>query len=131
MEKVTQEFRTPRWLRLVLGGATVGATAGIAVWVYLNGTERAWLGVAGLLALIVATLDSATTRVTLGRSAIVIVSNFRRRDLPRHEIDSVTWEAGVGVSLKLKGGAWVKLPDVGNSQSRANSIRAWIRRGAT
>lgn len=112
-----------------LGTATVGAAAGTVIWAYLGGMGGAWPGVVGVLVLCVATLESATTHVTLEADVMAIVSNFRRRAVPREEIDSVTWQAGAGVALKLKDGAWVRLPDVGNSQSRANSIRAWIRQG--
>jgi len=128
MDELKQEFRTPRWLQLFLAAAAAGAGAAAVVWVYFYGTGRAWLPIAALLMLTAAAMESATTCVTLGRRTIVILQNFRRTEILREDIDSVTWAAGTGVSLKLKSGAWVKLPDVGNSQSRANSIRAWIRR---
>jgi len=129
MPETNQEFRTPRWLRYGLGAATVAAGAGVTVWIYFLGPGGAWLGIAGVAVLAASALDSVTTRVTLDPGALVIVSTFRRRTIARREIDSVTWESGVGVSVKLIDGAWVRLPDVGNSQSRANSIRAWLRRG--
>ena len=57
--------------------------------------------------------------------ALIVVSNFRERVVPRTEIESVTWEAGCGVSLKMNDGKWVKLPDYGhNAQGMTNSIRA-------
>jgi hypothetical protein len=49
------------------------------------------------------------------------------RTIERSSIASVGWEGGVGVSLKLADGAWVKLPYLGNSQGCANTIRAWLK----
>lgn len=72
--------------------------------------------------------DTLTTSVRLYADSLVIMSNFRRRMIPRSELEHVTWEGGVGASLRMKSGRWVKLPDVGNSQSVTNSIRAWIKR---
>ncbi|MDH3423118.1 MAG: PH domain-containing protein [Gemmatimonadota bacterium] len=80
------------------------------------------------LLLAVGLTDALTTRVELNDQGLIRVANFRRRFVPRAQIESVTWEGGTGVAIRLTDGSWVRLPDVGNSQARANSIRAWIKR---
>ena len=73
-------------------------------------------------------LDVARRRIVLGRSELRIVSMWSQRVYSRDTIDKVTWEGGVGVSLKLATGGWVRLPELGrNSQSVANTIRAWLK----
>jgi len=87
------------------------------------------LFVAFALAAVVGALEMAWRRIELTEDGLLFVINFRQRFVPRADIDSVTWEKGAGVSLKLVNGQWLRLPDVGHgSQSLANSIRAWLRR---
>lgn len=116
-----------RWLVPVvlvfaLAGMVVSLRAGLSGWVIV-----VW----GLLVLlgVVALLDVHITRVELGPEGLTIVTGFRRRDVPREEIESVTWGKGVGASLKLMDGRWIGLPEVGpGSQGLASSVRAWLRR---
>jgi len=75
-------------------------------------------------------LEALLTRVTLDHDELVIDRNFRRRRIAKGDIAAVSWERGVGVVLKTTAGAMMKLPDVGDSQSRANAIRAWLKRGS-
>ena len=51
-----------------------------------------------------------------------------RRTILREHIDSVTWEKGCGVSLKMKNSTWVRIPDLGKASGVCNSIRAWLKR---
>src|SRR5688572_4918345 len=54
---------------------------------------------------------------------------FRRRRSERRELESVTWEGGSGVAIRLTSGSWLKPPELGHaSQSLCNSSRAWLRR---
>jgi hypothetical protein len=76
-------------------------------------------------------VDVVRRRVVLEPDRLSVVSLWSRQVYPRAEIDSVTWDAGVGVALKLVSGRWVRLPELGrNSQSVTNTIRAWLKRTA-
>jgi hypothetical protein len=78
---------------------------------------------------VVAVVEVACRRVTLTTQALVAVSNFQSRRIPRADIAKVTWEKGAGVSLKLTNGQWFHVPDLGGgSESLTNSIRAWLKR---
>jgi len=69
--------------------------------------------------------------IHLQDDALVISSGLTKRRYDRASLESVTWEAGSGVSIKKVDGSWIKLPEMGyNSQSLSNSIRAWLRRTA-
>lgn len=122
-------FRSPRWVAAFLALVAVGLIIGSILYYRSEGLSLmfALMTAFGLFA-IVGIADSLSTSVRLYSDSLVIMSNFRRRAIPRSELEHVTWEGGVGVSLRMKSGSWVKLPDVGNSQSVTNSIRAWIRR---
>jgi hypothetical protein len=73
--------------------------------------------------------DMLLTRIALGRDKLRIVFGFRSQTIPRAEIDSVTWAAGCGASVILRGGKGVPLPSVGrNAQGLTNTIRAWLKR---
>jgi hypothetical protein len=122
-------FRVPRWITVFSLGAAVALTI---VSVHLYRSEGLSLGFALAVACAVlagvGVADGLTTCVRLYSDSLVVTARFRRRTLPRADLESVTWEGGVGVSLRLKSGQWIKLPDVGNSQSVTNSIRAWLKR---
>jgi hypothetical protein len=78
---------------------------------------------------VVSFAELATRRIALDDERLILVDHFRRRAICRTAIDSVTWEKGGGVSLKLHDGSWARLPEVGNgSQALSNSIRAWLAR---
>ena len=127
--KQAMVFRTPQWLRAFVGVAFVLLFGGFVLAAVRDGPTYSTAGL-GLFAVLFAAgfADAMTTRVEIGGDALVVVTNFRRRVVPRAEIISVTWEGGSGVALKLASGAHIGLPDVGNSQSRTNSIRAWLKR---
>jgi hypothetical protein len=122
-------FRSPTWLLwfLSIASLTIGLGAGL---LYLSGGASVYsIGLIGLSLLTIAGLaDALTTRVELNDLGLTQVATFRRRFIPRGQIDSVTWEAGTGVAIRLTNGEWVRLPDIGNSQARASSIRAWLKR---
>ncbi len=122
-------FHTPRWVATFLTVVAVGLAIGSVFYYREEGLSLEFvLAAAFTLFIIVAIADSLTTSVRLYSDSLVIMSNFRRRMIPRSEIEHVTWEGSVGVSIRLKSDRWVNLPDVGNSQSVTNSIRAWLKR---
>jgi hypothetical protein len=123
-------FRSRLWLRL----ATLLAAmlfAGVAAYFRMRdgwsafavlGTALAGFAAAGFV-------QTLLTYVHLHDDALVVSSGFRRRRYERAVLESVTWEGGSGVAIRLVDGSWLKLPELGyNSQSLCNSIRAWLRR---
>lgn len=88
----------------------------------------------GVLALFAgcALAEGRVSRIEIGPDRLLIVKSFRRRVVPRRDIESVRWEWGSGVSVRLVDGSWVRLPDLGlNSQGVANRLRAWLSRTET
>jgi hypothetical protein len=122
-------LRTAGWLIGASAGAALLFFAGFAGAMYLRGPG--WPALAfGVLSIVGALglMDVARRRVVLARAELRIVSIWSQRVYSRDTIASVTWESGVGVALKLVSGGWVKLPELGrNSQSVANTIRAWLK----
>jgi hypothetical protein len=51
-----------------------------------------------------------------------------RRTIEKERIDSVTWQKGCGVSLKMKDSSWIRIPDLGRAPGVCNSIRSWLKR---
>lgn len=129
MSEPAKIFRVPRWLLVFLCLIFLATASGGLLLYRTDGLSFASAGlvVFAIFALI-GVADSLVTRVELGDDALTLVERFRRRRVLRRDIERVTWEAGVGVSIQLRSGDWVRLPDTGNSQSRANSIRAWLKR---
>ncbi len=68
------------------------------------------------------------TKIIMHPDKLEIQTLFENRILAKDSMQKVTWGRGVGVSLQLKDGSMVKIPDLGNSQSVCNSIRAWMKR---
>lgn len=123
------EFRSPRWLRTPLALASVLLALACGYFYHSEGLSLHFAVAGGLLLLVVLGLaDAIQTRVTLRDDQLQIRSGFRTRTLTRAELGSVSWATGCSVTLRLRSGAIVALPDVGNSQAVANSIRAWIKR---
>ena len=120
---------TARWLIGVSAAAAVLFLAGFVGALYLRAPGWSVLAFGGLcLVGALGVLDAARRRIVLGRTDLRILSMWSQRVYARDTIDSVTWEGGVGVSLKLTSGSWVRLPELGrNSQSVANTIRAWLK----
>ncbi len=73
-------------------------------------------------------VESFSAYILLDDTEIRFRETFRKTTHPKHDIEKVTWEAGCGVSLLLREGTWVKVPDLGqNSQGLTNSIRSWLK----
>ena len=125
-------YRTPRWHWVVLAAAfaVVAAMTVIAFTVDLSRWYK--VGYAAFCALfVVGAVELKLRHLTIEADRITWTGNFRRGEVHRSEIESVTWAKGGGVSLKLTSGKWVPLPDVEGYQGLTNTIRAWLRRPAT
>lgn len=124
-------FRSPRWLLgLLTLFSTIFAFASALVFLWHGPSlEFSVLFVFTLLMALGAT-DAITTTVELHVDHMQIRSGLRTRKIPRSRLQKVTWESGSGVSVQLDSGSWQSLPDVGNSQAVANSIRAWLKNSA-
>lgn len=73
-------------------------------------------------------IEIATARIMLAEDILEVRRIWSRRRYRAADIEAATWEKGSRVSLKLAQGGWVKLPEMGyNSQSLANSPRAWLK----
>ena len=127
---MAQPYRTPPsvWIATVIALAIFLAAAIASFYVPVPGWTRfafvgaVFLGVGALI-------EIALARVELSDSGLTMVRGFRRRFVAREEIESVTWEKGGGVAIRLVGGTWVKLPAVGRTlPGLANGIRAWLNR---
>jgi hypothetical protein len=122
-------FHPPRWIASFLSVVALALAVATVHFCRSQGLSLEFAVTAALgLLTVLGVADGLTTSVRLYSDSLFMMSKFRRRILPRAELDHVTWEVGVGVSLRLKSGRWVKLPDVGNSQSVTNPIRAWLKR---
>jgi hypothetical protein len=103
----------------------VGAAAAYAQ----SGWSPTFIGF-GLLSAVglAAILELVLCRVVLQGDLLETRGLFHRRRYSASEIQSVKWEWGSGVVLELSGGGWGKLPELGyNSQSLANTLRAWLK----
>ncbi|HEX2854105.1 MAG TPA: hypothetical protein VHO24_12775 [Opitutaceae bacterium] len=74
-----------------------------------------------------AAVEHLASRIVLLRDRLEY-GVFWRTSIPKEEIESVTWEAGCGVSLRMKSQTWRRIPDLGRAQGVCNSVRAWLKR---
>jgi hypothetical protein len=120
---------TARWLIGASAASALLFLSGLSGSLYLrapgwSSVAFAVLSVVGVLGVV----DVARRRVVLTGTELRIISMWSQRVYARDTIASVKWEGGVGVALKLASGSWVRLPELGrNSQSVANTIRAWLK----
>jgi hypothetical protein len=130
VEPETKVFRVVGWQIAMAGAFAFGGvvTLGALLRDEAGGVAIAVCSLVTLITM-AALAHALTTRIALKEDGLVVVANFRRRFLPRAMIETVAWERGSGVSVKLVGGGWLKLPETGHdSQVRANTIRAWLKR---
>lgn len=124
------EFRTLRWVLLLVAGAFVGCLLGAAGLFRTQGVTATTLGLAGLAIFFgVALLESMMARVVLDADHLEIVSNFRRIVVPRSDLVRAVAEKGVPVALERASGGWVRLPGT-LTGPHVNSLRAWLQRTA-
>jgi len=129
MSEERQEFRTPVWLTGVLSVA-MGTSVIFAVLLGdLEGFRYESIALWCIAVFFaIGTLDSRTTKVVLDIDTLEIISNFRRKVIPRSELVRVVSEKGTPIALERKAGGWVKLPGT-VSGLHPNKIRAWLKRG--
>ena len=122
-------FHMVLWIRIMITVIASGSIAAAAyyyhqeglTWIFAFFAGFSILGVAGIV-------ESFSCYIRLEDTEIVFRETFGRTAIPKNDIMKVTWEAGCGVSLLLRGGTWVKVPDLGhNSQGLTNSIRSWLK----
>ncbi len=73
-------------------------------------------------------VQQVMTRIVLLPDRLEFGGLIGRTSIRKEEIESVTWEAGCGVSLRMKTQTWRRIPDLGRAQGVCNSIRAWLNR---
>lgn len=130
MPENRREFRTARWLILLVGGGMVGCLVGAVGLLRSDGITMAGLGLAGLAAIFAAGLvESIVARVVLGPDHLEIVSNFRRTVVPRADLVRAVAEKGVPTALERASGGWIKLPGT-IAGPHNNTLRAWVMRTA-
>lgn len=123
-----REFKSVRWLPVLIGGACSVFLLGAVVLLRHDGpTPTVWAlaGLSGLFA--VGLAESMTARVVLDPEHLEIVSNFRRTVIPRSELVRAVAEKGVPLALERTSGDWVKLPGTVRGP-HINTVRAWLKR---
>lgn len=73
-------------------------------------------------------LSQSFTKIIMHPDRLEVKTLFESKIFQKESMHKATWEGGVGVSIQLKDNTWVKIPDLGNSQSVCNSVRAWLKR---
>lgn len=126
----SHRFRTPVWLRILCVFAAIAFPLG-SYHLYI--TEGwSWLTIGGgvlAVAAVAGAFDAFLTRVDLYPERMVVVANLRRREYSRSAFTGVSWAKGVSVTLQLRSGSVLRLPEVGRStQGVCNSIRAWLKK---
>jgi len=120
-------FRYAAWVRVVTGTAAA-VSIPLLLAGYQPGSQPARLALCGFVLLSIAALaETLISRIELRADGIMIVSLLARRFIARGDIESATWEKGCGVSLRLTGGTWARLPDLGlDSRDVVKCIHQWL-----
>ncbi len=134
---VSQQMLTPR-SRTLRPSGKIGVFLSVGCVVFLllaarrlsAGHNRIDVGFFALLGLINGVLATGhlLSKIILFPDRIEFNGLFGRRSIRKDTIESVTWAAGCGVSLRTKEQKWVRIPDLGRAQGVCNSIRAWLKR---
>jgi hypothetical protein len=125
-----QVLRPKRWLLAMVAGVALLVIAGAAFTYRQSG----WTFTSTVLAIMSAlgiggVLELATSRIVLSASGLEAGSIWSRRRYAVADVESVTWAAGSGVSVKLSNGGWARMPELGyNAQGLSNTLRAWLKR---
>lgn len=129
MYKGRTRFSAAPWIRATIAAVAVGSS-GVAVFLYSQ-DGVSWISgffIAFSIICIAGVIESFSMFIALDDDQIRFRGSFRKTVIPKSDIESVTWEAGCGVSLRLKNGRWESVPDLGiNSQGLVNSVRSWLK----
>jgi hypothetical protein len=130
MTEPDREYRTARWVLVVLAASAAGSLV-LATFLLrgLGSSATAWtLFGLGLLFLL-GFAEGLMSRVLLAADRLEIVANFRKTVIPRSELVRAVAEKGCPVVVELRSGGWIKLPTA-LTGPHPNTLRAWITRGA-
>jgi hypothetical protein len=119
-------FRSPGWLYAVVGG--VEAIFASGAWFHLRtqGWSPMTLAFIGLTVMgALGIVETAVQQVVLSDDAMHVIRWYGRGRYAKDQIVRISHGKGVGVSVQLADGRWVKLPGVAGHLP--NSIRAWLR----
>lgn len=123
-------FKTSRWVLGIVAAGLAICVAGTLHFSRQPGAELEVVALTGLTLLFaVGLVEGLTARVELNLETLEVVTNFRRRAIPRAEVIRAVGEKGVPVAIELRSGGWLKLPRLGTGP-HANTVRAWIKRSA-
>ena len=114
---------------MVVAGLSLASLL-LGLWRLHAGDKISTAGVFILLAALSATvlINHLMQRIVLLPDPIEFGALLGKRTIQRDQIESVTWEAGCGVSVRTKEQKWIRVPDLGRAQGVCNSIRAWLNR---
>jgi hypothetical protein len=102
----------------------------LGAWRLRNG-DKSWIGYFFVLLGVLnfaGAVQHVSSKIVLLRDRLEFGTAFGRTTVQKEEIESVTWEAGCGVSLRTKAHAWIRVPDLGRAQGVCNSVRAWLKK---
>jgi len=125
------EFRNPKWLAIVY--SIFGLSCGISAYKWVQWDTLPW----GYLSLIIfstlsflTVIEVCTSYMKLNQNTLELRSWFKYKSIEKDKIESATWAKGCAISIKLKDGNYIDIPEslMLNSQSTTNSIRAWLKK---
>jgi hypothetical protein len=122
-------LRIRPWLAVVVVAANALFLGGAASTYAESGWTLTSIGFGVLSAVgVIGILELLLSRIVLQEDSLETYGLLSRRRYSASQIRSVKWEGGSGVALELSQGGWAKLPELGyNSQSLANTLRAWLK----
>jgi hypothetical protein len=122
-------IKTAPWVYAVLVISAAFCTLGIAL---LSEGDNGWVfwGTVMLLVLCsIALLVASFTKIENNGEFVTIVDNLKKTQIQKNSIEKVSWEKGIGSSIQLVNGQFVKLPATGrDEQGVVNSVRSWLNR---
>lgn len=127
-EAAVQIWTSPLWIKL-LTFASALLCGGVAGMLLRIEGDSPWLWPCLLLAAIsvLGTADALRSRVAIDGTQLEVTRNLQRRIYPREAFAEVHVEKGVPVTLTLRAGGVLRLPEVGPSPAAvARALRRWL-----